>query len=472
MGEEKKVKLVEKTDCNKQQIGLCSEADGCNTISLGDCSHAEGCCTKAKGTCSHSEGCCTHANGNCSHSEGRGVVVNGNLQKTKAVGQGSHAEGAGTLATGEYSHAEGGNTFAGGSFSHAEGSGTKATSFTSHSEGCDTQATGECSHAEGDQTTASSKGSHAEGIQTNASGLCSHAEGNQCSASGLYSHAEGDQTIASGFGSHSEGFQTIASNTNSHAEGEQTIASGFISHAEGSCTESSGTFSHAEGNTTSTAGFEGAHIMGKFGDACDNYSWFMAGGISSGNKAITACIKNNGDAFFNSVDTVNPCCTDYAEMFETIDSKAIDVGYFVTCVGDKIRKATSEDSYILGVTSATPAITCGTAETCWQCKYLKDEWGRTIYEAGKPILNPEYDSNQKYISRKVRVEWVAVGLLGQLLVRDDGSCQVNGYCRPNDNGVATNSDEGYRVLRRTGENQILVLYSIMPFTRDTKPKKH
>ncbi|WP_101842724.1 SHOCT domain-containing protein [Halobacillus sp. Marseille-P3879] len=33
----------------------------------------------------------------------------------------------------------------------------------------------------------------------------------------------------------------------------------------------------------------------------------------------------------------------------------------------------------------------------------------------------------------------------------------HGYCRPNDEGIATHAERGYFVLKRTGPNQILVL---------------
>ncbi|MFE4403911.1 peptidase G2 autoproteolytic cleavage domain-containing protein, partial [Bacillus subtilis] len=62
-----------------------------------------------------------------------------------------------------------------------------------------------------------------------------------------------------------------------------------------------------------------------------------------------------------------------------------------------------------------------------------------------------------YIPRSQRPEWVAVGLLGKLLVRDDGTCEVNSYCKSNDEGIATKANQGYRVLERTGPNQVLVL---------------
>jgi trimeric autotransporter adhesin len=71
---------------------------------------------------------------------------------------------------------------------------------------------------------------------------------------------------------------------------------------------------------------------------------------------------------------------DYAEMFESIDGMRIDVGYFVTLDGDKIRKATSLDTFILGITSATPGIIGDSGEMRWKEKFMTDEWGRILYE--------------------------------------------------------------------------------------------
>ena len=68
------------------------------------------------------------------------------------------------------------------------------------------------------------------------------------------------------------------------------------------------------------------------------------------------------------------------------------------------------------------------------------------------------DPTKEYIPRLKRPEWVAVGLLGQLLVRDDGTCKPGKYCMPNSEGIATASNKGYRVMKRTGPNQILVLF--------------
>ena len=169
---------------------------------------------------------------------------------------------------------------------------------------------------------------------------------------------------------------------------------------------------------------------------------------------------------------------DYAEMFETADGNPIDVGDFVTFDGasDKIRKANATDNYIIGVVSATLAIVADASDLRWDNLFVTDEWGRVQYrevvvsetedEEGnivipqfmkkEPILNPAYDPSKQYVSRMDRPEWVAVGVVGKLLVRDDGTCEVGGYCRPDDEGIATGVSTGYRVKKRTGPNQIQI----------------
>jgi len=177
-------------------------------------------------------------------------------------------------------------------------------------------------------------------------------------------------------------------------------------------------------------------------------------------------------------------------MFEWQDKNAGGEdrrGVFVTLDGKYIRKANDQDNYILGVVSATPSVVGNAAGCNWRGMFERDKWGGLIYEwveersseighqkSGeenplpttddrppttvlRPKLNPAYDAGQRYVPRTDRAEWAAVGLVGQLLVRDDGSCQVNGFCRPNARGIATASERGYRVLERRGADQALIL---------------
>ncbi|WP_180235100.1 peptidase G2 autoproteolytic cleavage domain-containing protein [Bacillus wiedmannii] len=517
--------------------GYGSHSEGNSTQAIGTSSHAEGFQTIAQGQNAHSEGSFTQSIGPNSHAEGVGVVIDDRIQLTQACGGGSHAEGAGTVAgdpndltLGFAAHAEGVGTQARGYGSHAEGYITRSRGIASHAEGeaigtdvglLLTEAIGRASHAEGQGTVANGEashtegrftattldgfGAHAEGVNTQAQATSAHAEGYLTVASGIASHAEGlgfyignspapvqaigdashtegQGTIVRGPASHAEGGPywfnrvvqslTIAEGANSHAEGEGTLARGEASHSQGIATQANSDFSHAEGfKTIVREEDKGSHIMGQSGSTNESLSWFLVNG------GIMAKISGNtGVGCFTGGTSMGPC--DYAELFETIDTQPIDVGYFVTLEGEKIRKAHSEDDYILGITSATPGILGNSSDFEWRGKYLTDEWGRIQYKEviipevingeGKvitperkekqPMLNPKWNNTTNYIPRSERPEWVAVGLLGQLLTRDDGSCQVNGYCRPNDEGIATTSNVGYRVMKRTAPNQILVLF--------------
>ena len=151
---------------------------------------------------------------------------------------------------------------------------------------------------------------------------------------------------------------------------------------------------------------------------------------------------------------------DYAEYFEWLDGNVDNqdrIGLFVTLDGDKIKLA-NKDDYILGVISANPSIVGNSAELDWHDKYKTDVYGRLIYdESHNPIVSKNYNDTLEYVPRGARKEYSKVGLLGQLVVQDDGTCEVNGYCTAIVNGVATKSDSGYRVIKRIDETHIKII---------------
>lgn len=358
----------------------------------------------------------------------------------------THAEGVSTVATGLASHAEGFYSLALGSVSHAEGS---------------SEATGEYSHSEGNGTKAKGKYSHAEGFLTNANSDASHAEGDRTIANASYSHAEGSQTKASDLYAHAEGNSTSAIALSSHAEGEHTTANVVASHASGRYNKIMNGSQYGYVNT------DDAFVIGN-GTTSDTLSNAFR---------VTFDGKVYGLSAFNSTGA------DYAEYFEWMDGNVNEddrVGYFVTLEGDKIRIATNMDDYILGVVSVNPSIIGDSHQDDWANKYVTDEWGRIQYKTVNvpytvpeyvnnelievpkvrqdyvPILNPDWDNSEPYVPREKRKEWSPIGIIGKLLVRDDGSCKVNGYCKPNEDGIATISENGYRVMERINENIIKV----------------
>ena len=309
--------------------------------------------------------------------------------------------------------------------------------------------------------------SHAEGERTTASGKASHAEGNETTASGIYSHAEGERTTASGPDSHAEGYNTTASDFYAHSEGSETTASGGFSHAEGYNTtalevqHAGGHFNNISTATESTNNGTGTGTS------------FVIGNGTQNARSNAFRINDNGEVFAKSA-TISTGA-DYAEYFEWEDENPNNEdrrGYFVTINNKKIKLAKPND-YILGVISGFPSV-IGNGDEEWMGRYVFDDFGAPVieeFEYENPITgetkigtkwkeNPDYDNTRPYIQRSKRQEWDAVGMLGVLSVRDDGTCVPNKYCKITDGSIATLSEDksDYRVLERVNDNVVKIVF--------------
>lgn len=241
--------------------------------------------------------------------------------------------------------------------------------------------------------------------------------------------------------------------------------------------------------------------------AIGHYNAEMQTGGTSDNTEGTAFAIGNGNWFngnsnafsvqFNgtvkAASTITASTTaDYAEFFEWLDSNENfedRVGYFVTLEGNKVRIATNEDDYILGIVSGEPFVLGNGDCDVWNNMFLRDKFRRKIYEPApktkrildeegrptgefqiiegeyegmRPILNPEYDRTQSYISRLDRPEWAPIGMLGVLPVIHDGTAKVNGYVTVNKDGIATACEKGvensYRVIKENSEDVVEVIF--------------
>ena len=346
-----------------------------------------------------------------------------------------------------------------------------------------------------------------QGYQTTASGSCSHAEGSGNTASGYTSHAEGWKTTASETGAHAEGYETTASETGAHAEGDETIASGMYSHAEGWGTKASGNYAHAQGAFTEArathsfaagnetlAAAENQFVIGKANiESTDKNDIFIIGNGITRNlaSAMSNCLRVTKASGVYSNSTYHSTGADYAEYFQWKDRNSNNedrVGLFVTLDGEEISIAKPNDD-ILGIVSACPSVCGETHEDQWKGMYQTDIYGRPILEEvtipdefimlpdlqnpEKTIktlireahtevrqkLNENYDSTQQYIPRSKRPEWSAVGLLGKLVVIDDGMCEVNGWCTAGEGGIAVKSEQKtrFKVMARLDQNHIRVM---------------
>lgn len=155
---------------------------------------------------------------------------------------------------------------------------------------------------------------------------------------------------------------------------------------------------------------------------------------------------------------------DFSEYFEWFDGNPNNedrVGYMVQLNGEKIEFADSFEKCI-GIISVTSAFVGNSCSLEWHGRYLKDDFGRIICEeiVGKqvPKINPNYDDSLEYIPRDRRKECGNVGILGQILVRQDGTLEAGDYAGCI-NGIATKStdNKGYRVLKIVSDKVALVL---------------
>ena len=515
--------------------GINSHAEGTQSFAHGYSSHAEGGSTTASASCSHAEGDSTTASGNCSHAEGNSTTASGSYSHaggnhTKAlhnneVAYGKYNEsndntlfsvGDGTSDTARHNAFE--ITTTGGKLHDKNIATTDLIPTTLPANGGDAD-TIDGLHASDITASFALKSlysdttinvgrragtkvgdySTAEGFSTEAGGTASHAEGGGTRANSQYSHAEGGGTAASGNNSHAEGHNTTASGNYSHSEGANTTASSNCSHAEGLSTTASGHYAHAEGYITTAA-----NIASHAGGHC-NVAMATDGTVS--NTSGTAFVIGNGTSFtalsnafsvqfdgtVKAKSTITASTTaDYAEFFEWLDSNPDNedrVGYFVTLDGNKIRIATNEDDYILGVVSGEPFVLGNGDCDTWNGMFLRDEFRRTIYEPApkmveildsegnptgefeevegefegtRPKLNPEYDHTQVYISRFDRKEWAPVGMLGVLAVRHDGTAVVNEYVTVNADGIATacekNAENSYRVIKANSDSVVEIIF--------------
>lgn len=195
---------------------------------------------------------------------------------------------------------------------------------------------------------------------------------------------------------------------------------------------------------------------------------------------------DTGDAFrvfFNgnveADGTYSSPAADYAELFEWADGNPDNedrVGRFVAPEGTKIRPATPDDTYILGIVSGAPSVV-GDNPLAWQGKYQNDRWGRPIYEEVeveyKELENDQevvktridrvrkrnsaYDPTRLYQPRLERPEWDAVGMVGKLRVLQDGTLQAGSFCTAGPDGIATASQTGYYVMEIIDETQARII---------------
>lgn len=368
-----------------------------------------------------------------------------------------------------------------GSISMGRKSGT-TTGTSSIAVGTNNEASGSDSCALGNGSVSSSSRSFSCGLSAISSGSNSIAMGQGPKASGNDSVSIGYCTEATKSNSIAMGSVAKASNDYACAIGMSPVASGYASFAIGRSTEASGSHSHAQNCSTIAAAMDQTAI-GKYNISSSSESdkFIIGKGTST---ARSNCFRVTHTGVYAS-GAHNSSGADYAEYFEWNEipsiydgNKSSLLGRFVTLNEDKVQLANSDTQFILGITSGNPSVVGDVYDDQWQGMYLYDIYGQPIWEDveveeldenGNTImpkhiehrqkLNPEYNNKENYIPRSERPEWITVGMLGKLVMKDDGTCIPNSYCKPSTDGIATHSDEEtrFRVMKRIDENHIKVL---------------
>ena len=382
------------------------------------------------------------------------VISNGGDGETGSVARGafSLAKGNTVNAYGAYSTVMGGSCTADGDFSVVKG-------YYSSAKGDYSTATGVSAKAEGDYSLA--RGHEAEAIGRCSIAISGTQDFGKAVASGDYSIAIGhDDDPWSGY---------------MGASGKFGIAIGNACYADNDHSVAVGTNLWTNGNYQI--------LFGKFANNKNTDLFVIGNGTYPYYDNESGMYVNGNKNAFSVSDTGAVTCTDvykttgadYAEYFEWADGNQGNedrVGYLVALDGEHIRKANEGDK-VFGITSATPAILGDTYDWYWRNKYLTDDFGRIQYHdveifdkktgeslgiETQPILNPDFDPAQEYTPRSQRPEWSAVGFMGKLYLRDDGSCIAGGYVKASDGGIATYTSEetNIRVLKRIKDNLIYV----------------
>lgn len=260
------------------------------------------------------------------------------------------------------------------------------------------------------------------------------------------------------------------------------VADAEYSEVGGHCNVSKMRASHYSGRYAKI--YEGSKTDFTNGDAL-----VVGNGTSHVNRSNAFRVTFGGSVHANA--EFNSTGADYAEYFEWEDGNPKNedrIGLFVAITpSGKIKIAQNGDD-VIGVVSGISSVVGNAHEDAWNGMYMRDVYGRPLteeidvleetgeYEGGdeehlgepvmKPVkhtvlkVNPEYDSSKPYVPRSKRKEWGIVGLLGQLVVNDDGTCVAGQRCTVGENGKATQGTQ-WRVIKRLDANHVVLLASFL-----------
>lgn len=432
----------------------------------------------------------------CIYTVDKGYIPNGGriyVLICGAVGFHSHTEGVDTTASGDFSHAEGYNTITKNTSEHAEGKFNKSntgdeekdktissigigTSDGNRKNAFEVMENGDTFiYGVGEYDGTNINTTNTKGKRLPASIQEVLPKYNKENRSICFHYNETDNSLNDAQSDYSF---VIGYNNKAHKEEPQIQEDGsvLIQQAANSFVGGdncnayhSNTFTFGQGLVT---GDGNQMVTGQFNQSCASWGSirFIIGGGSDNEHRRNLVVVQDGDCTKNEsgsggVMTWGPVKSgagwlgDFGEYFEWLDGNPDNedrIGYMVQLNGDKMELAQSFENCI-GVISGTASVIAGSCSLEWHGRFLKDKWGRYLKnEDGQLIENPQYDKSVHYQTREQRPEWDVVGLIGQVITRQDGTLEVGGYAGCS-NGIATNATSGFKVLKIIDSETALLL---------------
>lgn len=298
------------------------------------------------------------------------------------------------------------------------------------------------------------------------------------------------------------GYRAIALGSEGYAEGDSSIVfGGEGGRAKGYGSIAAGLYTISNEYQLATGVFN-VEKPGPLAGTTDASLFIVGNGnnTTDSDRSNAFRVAKSGSCY--GTGAFNTTGADYAEYFEWADGNPAGEdrrGKFVTLDGDNIRLAAASDDYVLGAISSVPGVVGDSYSDGWQGRYLTDVFGKVLtefksvpehtevrhidevkdedgnvvraardvevtvpaFEGLVPVLSPDYDPTKPYIPREQRPEWGCVGMMGKLIVCDDGTCKAGGYCKAADGGIATAAAaaaDGWRVMRRVDEAHVMILF--------------
>lgn len=417
-----------------------------------------------------------------------------------AVGFHSHTEGDNTIASGSSSHTEGTFSYAEGDFSHAEGSNSHTKGQSSHAEGQNTIAINTAEHAEGEYNKSNTGTRSSIGIGTADNNRKNAFEVMDNGDTFIYGVGEYDGTNINTKNTKGERlpasiqevlpkynkerrsicFQYDTDESYNEAQADYSFVIGYNNKAIREETDENGLTQQAGNSFVGGDNCKAYHsntlvfgqglittngnqvVLGKYNNPLywENIRLTVGCGTNNDNKMNLLILQEGaGLRIRGTCENGTDYIGDFGEYFEWADGNPDNedrIGYMVQLNGNKIELATSIEKCI-GVISGTCSFLSGSCSLDWHGRFLRDKFGRYLKdENGNLITNPEYNPELEYIPREQRKEWDVVGLIGQVITRQDGTLEVGGYAGCS-NGIATNATSGFKVLKIIDSETALLL---------------